>query len=78
LSAELSAKGVDRTLIEQLLDATDREDASEIQKIIAKKRARYTSDKDGQQKFMAYLSRQGFSYDDIKVALDNDDAEESV
>jgi regulatory protein len=72
LSSELSAKGVDRTIIEQLLSETDREDMTELQKIIDKKRPRY----DNEQKFMAYLSRQGFSYDDIKTALahtDNDD-----
>jgi len=78
LSAELGAKGVDRSLIERLLGETDREDASEIQKIIEKKRSRYTADKEGQQKFMSYLARQGFSYDDIKAALENDDAEEST
>lgn len=69
LSAELSAKGVDRTIIERLLSESDREDASELQKIIAKKRSRY----DDEQKLMAYLARQGFSYDDIKEALREED-----
>jgi regulatory protein len=69
LSAELSAKGVDRTIIERLLQETDREDTNELQKIIAKKRSRY----DDEQKFMAYLARQGFSYDDIKEALREQD-----
>lgn len=68
LSAELSAKGVERTIIERLLDQTDRDDQDELQKIIAKKRSRY----DDEQKFMAYLARQGFSYDDIKAALSQD------
>ena len=74
LSAELSAKGVDRTIIERLLSETEREDITELQKIINKKRPRYDDD----QKFMSYLARQGFSYDDIKTALQNNDAEESV
>jgi len=65
LSAELSAKGVDRTIIEKLLSDSERDDATELQKIIAKKRNRY----DDEQKLMAYLARQGFSYDDIKEAL---------
>jgi regulatory protein len=78
LSAELGAKGVERLIVERLLGETDRDDATEIQKIIEKKRSRYTADKDGQQKFMSYLARQGFSYDDIKSALENDDAEESA
>lgn len=74
LSSELGAKGVDRSIIERLLSETDRNDVSELQKIIDKKRPRY----DDEQKFMAYLARQGFSYDDIKAALANDDAEESM
>jgi regulatory protein len=71
LSAELSAKGVERTIIERLLSETDRDDQSELQKIIEKKRSRY----DDPQKFMSYLARQGFSYDDIKAALESNDAE---
>lgn len=69
LSAELSAKGVDRTIIDTLIDETDRDDQTELTKIIAKKRGRY----DDEQKFMAYLARQGFRYDDIKEALKRED-----
>lgn len=72
LSAELSAKGVDRTIIESLLGETDRSDEDEIKKIIDKKRPRYDDD----QKIMAYLARQGFSYDDIKSALDDYDQQD--
>lgn len=68
LSAELSGKGVERTIIERLLAESDRTDTDELQKIIAKKRPRYDDD----QKFMAYLARQGFSYDDIKEALNQE------
>lgn len=68
LAAELVAKGVDRTIIDQVLADTDRTDKSELQKIIVKKRSKYSDD----QKFMAYLARQGFSYDDIKEALNQD------
>lgn len=67
LSAELSAKGVERGLIDKVLEETERDDGSELQKIIAKKAKRY----DDPQKLMAYLARLGFSYDDIKEALDN-------
>jgi len=74
LSSELSTKGVDRTIIERLLEETDRDDMTELQKIIDKKRPRY----DDQQKFMSYLGRQGFSYDDIKTALQNNDDMESA
>ncbi|MDX2776560.1 RecX family transcriptional regulator [Streptomyces caniscabiei] len=70
LQAELRAKGVDGDVVGRLLAETDRSDASELQKIIAKKRTRYPDE----QKFMQYLARQGFSYDDIKQALAREQA----
>ncbi len=69
LSAELSAKGVDKAIIETMLHESDRDDENELQKIIEKKRNRYDDD----QKFMQYLARQGFSYEDIKAALNQED-----
>ena len=66
LRSELQAKGVNSELIDQLWMESDRSDADELQKVIAKKRARYADD----QKFMQYLARQGFRYDDIKQALE--------
>lgn len=65
LTAELRAKGVETGIIERLLVESPRSDEDELQKIIAKKRGRYADE----QKFMQYLARQGFSYDDIKRAL---------
>ena len=65
LQAELAAKGVDRALVERELAESERSDSDELQKVIAKKRNRYPDD----QKFMQYLMRQGFSYDDVKNAL---------
>lgn len=69
LQAELRAKGVESTIIERFLSETDRSDGDELQKIIAKKQARYPD----RRKFMQYLARQGFSYDDISSALDGRD-----
>lgn len=70
LQAELQAKGVEAGIIEQQLASSPRSDDDELSKVIAKKRNRYADD----QKFMQYLARQGFSYDDIKRALTpNDD-----
>ena len=66
--AELRAKGVESSLVERLWEDSERSDENELQKIIAKKRNRYPDD----QKFMQYLARQGFSYDDIKSALSGD------
>ena len=66
LQAELRAKGVESTIIERFLRESDRSDDDELQKVIAKKRARYPD----RQKLIQYLARQGFSYDDISAALD--------
>lgn len=68
LSAELMSKGVDRSIIEDMIGQSDRSDDSELKKVIAKKRSKYDD-----QKLMAYLARQGFSYDDIKSALEAED-----
>ena len=69
LRSELQAKGVDKAIIDATLEESDRTDDDEIQKIIAKKRARYADD----DKLKAYLARQGFSYDDISSALNGID-----
>lgn len=65
LTAELRAKGVATDIIDQELGESERTDVDELAKVIAKKRARYADE----QKFIAYLARQGFNYDDIKAAL---------
>ena len=69
LRAELQAKGVAGQVIDAVLAESDRNDESEIKKIIAKKQVRYPDE----QKFIQYLARQGFSYDEIKSALASDD-----
>lgn len=68
LIAELRSKGVDLQIIDQSFENSDRSDTDELKKVLAKKRSKYTDD----QKLMAYLARQGFSYDDIKNALESD------
>ena len=70
LKSELQAKGVEHSIIDGALEVTIRNDEDELAKIIAKKRVRYPDE----QKFMQYLARQGFRYDDIKAAL-SDEAE---
>jgi len=69
LQSELSAKGVASGIIEEAIASTERSDSNELAKIVSKKRAKYPDN----QKFMQYLARQGFSYDDIKSALDGKD-----
>lgn len=69
LQSELIAKGVDVNLINLVLSESDRDDSNEIDKIIAKKSSRYND----KQKFMQYLMRQGFNYDDVRSALERAD-----
>jgi regulatory protein len=69
LEAELRAKGVDLQIIERHLSDSVRNDEDELRKVIAKKAGRYSDP----QKLMQYLARQGFSYDDIKTALQDSD-----
>ena len=66
LQAELAAKGVDRSIIEVHISESERLDSEELLKVVAKKRSKYSDD----QKLISYLARQGFSYDDIKDALE--------
>ena len=71
LIQELKIKGIDSDIIEQAIFDQDtgnlfREEEVEIEKMI-KKQLRKTSDR---QKIIAYLARQGFSYDLIKAKLD--------
>lgn len=65
IQSELMTKGVDGQVIQAVLAASMRNDQSELKKVIAKKRARYSNDK----KLIAYLSRKGFGYDDIQACL---------
>jgi len=69
LIAELRAKGVDTAIIDAQLADSPRDEREELRKVIAKRAKRY----DDVQKLIAYLARQGFSYDDIKAELDQVD-----
>ncbi|MCB9820215.1 RecX family transcriptional regulator [Candidatus Nomurabacteria bacterium] len=65
LTMELRHKGIDADMINICLGESDRDDSNEIQKIISKKYTKYSDE----NKLVAYLARQGFSYDDIKQAI---------
>lgn len=69
LRAELFAKGIAQSIIDDVLSTSERRDEDELAKIITKKRHRYPDE----QKLIAYLARQGFSYDDIKKAMEEED-----
>lgn len=71
LIQELKIKGIDNNIIEQAMFCQGtgnllRDEEVEIEKMI-KKQLRKTPDR---QKIIAYLARQGFSYDLIKTKLD--------
>lgn len=69
LIAELRIKGVEQSIIDAALTESDRSDDEELKKVLLKKRSKY----EDEQKLIAYLARQGFSYDDIKSALNEAD-----
>ncbi len=68
LRMELKQKGVADDIAARVLSLGTHNEHDALQQIIAKKGklARYKADP---QKFMQYLARQGFSFDDIKSAL---------
>ena len=66
LHAELMAKGVDRSVIESVMQDSPRDEKRDLQIVLQKKQGKYAGD---EQKLIAYLMRQGFPYDDIREAL---------
>ena len=58
LKMELLKKGISNQIIDEVLGDSQRDDESEIKKIIAKKRHKYDDDK-----LTQYLIRQGFDYE---------------
>ena len=62
LRMELMKKGISREIIDEVLNG--RNDEDEIDKIIAKKRSKYTD-----EKLIQYLCRQGFPYELVKEKI---------
>lgn len=69
LKQELIQKRVPKDIIADNLSEADIDELGAIKAIIAKRRHRYRDSR----KLMAYLSRQGFRYGDIKQALSDTD-----
>ena len=61
LRLELAQKAISQSIVEEVLAETDRDDAAELRKIIARKAKKYPDE----QKLIQYLMRQGFNYSDI-------------
>lgn len=65
LEQELVKKGIDKSIVVEVLSGSERSDEAEIRKMIVKKRGKYDD-----EKLVAYLCRQGFSYDLVKRLLE--------
>lgn len=73
LNEELKKKGIDQSIIENVLARTGRDEASEIKKIIARKSTKYSA-----EKLTAYLVRQGFDYQQVKALVREMDSQNSA
>ena len=66
LRQELQQKQIASSIIDKVLLEDEVDERSVLAELVAKKQARYPD----RNKFMQYLARQGFSYEDIKSVLD--------
>lgn len=71
LRQELMQKGVAREIIDEVLEGSERNERDEIRKMILRKRARYDD-----EKLIAYLCRQGFSYELAKEMVKEENGTE--
>lgn len=66
LVQELRAKRVPDDVIDQVLESDEADELDILRQLVEKKRHRYPD----KLKFMQYLARQGYNYDDIKSVLE--------
>lgn len=66
---EMQKKGLSAELIEEMLSRYEDTTVSRLEELIEKKYARYLCDEKGIKKVMGALTRQGYSYSDIRDAL---------
>lgn len=67
LQLELKQKRLPEDIIQQALNEDEVDERDSLRQLVAKKQARYPD----KLKLMQYLARQGFSYDDIKNVLED-------
>jgi len=72
LTQELMKKGVAKDVMERVMGESKRDDQTEIEKIILKKRARYDDDK-----LCTYLVRQGFDWELVKEMVRSSGSDKS-
>lgn len=70
LRLELMQKHVPDEIIQQALGEDETDERQALRDLVAKKQRRYPD----KQKFMRYLAGQGFSYDDIKSVLTEEES----
>jgi regulatory protein len=68
LSQELRQKRIPTDIIDSVLTDDETDDLQALRELVEKKRARYPD----KLKFMQYLARQGYNYDDIKTVLNEE------
>lgn len=68
---EMQRKGLDRELIDEILEDYEEETIERLDALVEKKYARYLVDRKGVQKVKNALVRQGYSYSDINAVLEN-------
>jgi regulatory protein len=70
IQAELFKKGIDRSIVSELMSAEGNDELERLKALVVKK-SKSMRYKNEPLKFKQYLSRQGFSFDDINEVLKN-------
>ena len=68
LVQELRAKRVPDEIVQQVLEADETDELQVLRVLVEKKKPRYPD----RLKFMQFLARQGYNYDDVKTVLNED------
>ena len=70
VSFELMKKGIDRDIIDEIIEELEPDPCEQIEIIISKKYARCLDDEKGRQRAINGLRAMGFSWQDIKECID--------
>lgn len=72
LKMELAKKGVAKDMVEEVMGESERDEETEIMKMIKRKRKKYNK-----SKLIVYLCRQGFDYELVKELVNKSSNEET-
>lgn len=73
IAYKLREKGIDRDLIDEIIDEMEFDTIGEIKVILEKKYPRYQEDEKINRRAAAYLQRMGYGYGDIKTAMNSNE-----